>query len=381
MTTPPRRGRAALALAAALAAPLAAGCGRPARAAPAAAPALPPGEVQLKQVPDFVRIAPVEVSSEAPPTEATAKVAFDEGRVSRVGTPVSGRVVELRVQPGDRVRKGQPLLVIASPDAESAFADWIAARADAALADQNLDRQRRLLADQAVSQKEVLQAESDATKARAARARALARLQVLGIPPDDPARQPSRYLLRSPIDGVVVDRPASVGMEVRADSGTPIVTVADLSRLWVLADVFERDLASVVKGGHAEVRVAAWPGRTWEGKVSYVGDVVDPQTRTVKVRIEVENPDRKLKPEMFARVTLRGGAAEPSLAVPSQAVVSDGAASAVVVALGEGRFQRRIIEAGPERGGIVRVLSGLAPGERVVVDGAIYLSAAATGVE
>lgn len=381
MTPSPRRGRAALALAAALAASLAAGCGRPARAAAAAAPALPPGEVQLKQVPNFVKIAPVEVSSEAPPTEATAKVAFDEGRVSRVGTPVSGRVVELRVQPGDRVRKGQPLLVIASPDAESAFADWIAARADAALADQNLERQRRLLADQAVSQKEVLQAESDATKARAARARALARLQVLGIPPDEPARQPSRYLLRSPIDGVVVDRPASVGMEVRADSGTPIVTVADLSRLWVLADVFERDLASVVKGGHAEVRVAAWPGRTWEGKVSYVGDVVDPQTRTVKVRIEVENPDRKLKPEMFARVTLRGGAAEPSLAVPSQAVVSDGAASAVVVALGEGRFQRRIIEVGPERGGIVRVLSGLAPGERVVVDGAIYLSAAATGVE
>lgn len=379
MTPSNRRGAAALALAAVLAVPLASGCSRPARAAPA--PALPPGQVKLREVPDFVKVAPVEVSSDAGTTQATAKVAFDEGRVSRVGAPVSGRVVELRVQPGDHVRKGQPLLVIASPDAESAFADWIAARADAALAEKNLERQRRLLADQAVSQKEVQQAEGDATKARAARARALARLEVLGISPDDAGGKPSRYLLRAPLDGVVVERPASVGLEVRADSGTPLVTVADLSRLWVLADVFERDLGAVAKGGRAEVRVAAWPGRTWEGKVAHVGDVVDPQSRTVKVRIEVQNPDQKLKPEMFARVSLRGAPAEASLAVPSQAVLSDGAASAVVVALGDGRFERRTIEAGPERDGRVRVLSGLSPGERVVVDGAIYLSAAATGAE
>jgi RND family efflux transporter MFP subunit len=170
-------------------------------------------------------------------------------------------------------------------------------------------------------------------------------------------------------------------MEVRADTGAPIVTVADLTRLWVLADVFERDVGAVAAGARAEVRVAAWPGRVWEGKVTHVGDVVDPQTRTVKVRIEVLNPDQKLKPEMFARVALRGAPAAPSLAVPSQAVLSDGTGAAVVVALGDGRFERRTIEAGQERDGRVRILAGLAPGERVVVDGAIYLSAAATGVE
>jgi cobalt-zinc-cadmium efflux system membrane fusion protein len=119
----------------------------------------------------------------------------------------------------------------------------------------------------------------------------------------------------------------------------------------------------------------------FEGKVTYVGDVVDPQSRTVKVRVEVQNADQRLKPEMFARIALRGPAAGPALAVPSQAVLSDGALSAVVVALGDGRFERRTIEAGPERDGRVRVLAGLAPGERVVVEGAIYLSAAATGVE
>jgi cobalt-zinc-cadmium efflux system membrane fusion protein len=376
MNTRSVRRPAALALAAALAAALVSGCARPARASPPP-PALPPGEVKLQQVPDFVKVAAVELSSEGTPTDATAKVTFDEGRVSRVSTPVSGRVVELKVQPGDRVRRGQPLLVIASPDAESAFADWIAARADAALAERNLERQRRLLADQAVSQKEVLQAEGDATKARAGRARALARLEVLGISPDDPNARPSHYLLRAPLDGVIVERPATPGMEVRADGGTPLVTVADLSRLWVLADVFERDVGAVAKGGKAEVRVAAWPGRVWDGNIAYVGDVVDPQSRTVKVRVEVQNPDQKLKPEMFARVTLRGVETAPVVAVPSQAVLSDGAASAVVVALGEGRFQRRTVEAGPERDGHVRILAGLAPGERVVVDGAIYLSAAA----
>jgi cobalt-zinc-cadmium efflux system membrane fusion protein len=380
-TTSGSRGPAALALAAVLAAPLASGCGGPAHAAPAPPAALPPGQVRLQGVPDFVRIKEVEVSSEATPTEATGKVAFDEGRVSRVGAPVSGRILELRVQPGDHVRKGQPLVVIASPDAESAFADWIAARADAVLAEKNLERQRRLLADQAVSQKEVLQAEGDATKARAARARALGRLEVLGISPDDPNGRPSRYLLRSPIDGVVVERPANPGMEVRADSGASLVTVADLTRLWVLADVFERDVGSVTAGGRAEVRVAAWPGRVWQGKIAHVGDVVDPQTRTVKVRVEVQNPEQRLKPEMFARVTLSGGTAAQGLTVPAQAVLTDGAASAVVVALGDGRFERRTVEAGPERDGHVRILSGLAAGERVVVDGAIYLSAAATGVE
>jgi len=362
---------------------LASACGGRNAAQGAARPAPPPpGEVRLQTVPDFIRVAEVEISAESGLTEATGKVAFDEGRVSRVGTPVSGRIVELKVQPGDRVKRGQPLLVIASPDAESAYADWIAARADAALADKNLERQRRLFSDQAVSQKEVLQAEGDATKARAASARALARLEVLGMSPDAPAEaRPSRYLLRAPIDGVVVDRPANPGMEVRADAGTPLVTVADLSRLWVLADVYERDVASLSTGGRAEIRVAAWPGKVFEGKVTYVGDVVDPQSRTVKVRVEVQNPEQRLKPEMFARIALQGAAAGPALAVPSQAVLSDGTASAVVVALGDGRFERRTIEAGPERDGRVRILSGLAKGEHVVVDGAIYLSAAASGVE
>jgi cobalt-zinc-cadmium efflux system membrane fusion protein len=276
------------------------------------------------------------------------------------------------------VRKGDGLLVIASPDAQSAVADYVAAAADAEVAEKTLERQRRLYADRAVAYKEVLQAESDATKAAAALARAQGRLDVLGI---DPASAPraSRYLLRAPIDGVVVDRPANPGMEVRADTGTPLATVADLSRLWVLADVYERDLALVREGAEATVTVAGFPGRTFPGRVTHVGDLVDPATRTVKVRIDVQNPDRLLKPEMFARVTLRAPSGPGVLTVPSSAVLSDGQASAVVLSLGGGRFQKRTIESGPEQDGRVRVLSGLSQGDVVVVDGALFLRAAIDG--
>jgi membrane fusion protein, heavy metal efflux system len=358
---------------------LSAACGR-AAAVPPPAPERAPAEVRLGATPEFVKVAPVEAVAEPAVVAATGKVSFDEERVSRVASPVSGRVVELLARPGDRVRKGQGLAVIASPDAQSAIADWVAARADEAVAAKNLDRSRRLFADQAVPYKDVLLAESDATKAAAALARARGRLDVLGVDPaSDEAARAARFVLRSPIDGIVVERPAFPGMEVRPDSGVALVTVADLSRVWVLADVYERDLPRVAAGERAEVRVAAAPNRVHEGAVGHVGELVDPATRTVKVRVEVANPRLELKPEMFARVSLQGAAGAPALTVPSSAVLSDGAASAVVVASADGAYRRRTVELGPEQGGRVRVLSGLGAGERVVVDGALFLSAAIDG--
>lgn len=341
----------------------------------------PPGELRLASPPDFVQIAPAEALSEPGVIAATGKVSFDEERVSRVASPVSGRVVELLAHPGDRVRRGQGLLAVASPDAQSAFADYVAAVADRAVADRNLERQRRLLADDAVAYKDVLQAESDATKAAAAHARAAGRLEVLGIDPRSGPGGAARFVVRAPIEGIVVERPAFPGMEVRPDSGAPLATVADLSRLWVLADVYERDLGRVAAGQRATVRVAADPGRAFEGQVTHVGELVDPATRTVKVRIEVNNPGLALKPEMFARVAIQGSAPEgPALSVPSSAVLSDGDASSVVVATGEGRYQKRAVEVGGEQEGRVRILSGLVPGERVVVEGALFLKSAIDGL-
>ena len=350
-------------------------CSQPASPPPSSPPA-PPGEVRLRRLPEFVKVAPAEAVAEAGATPATGRVTFDEERVSRIASPVSGRVVDLLVHPGDKVRQGQGLLVIASPDAQSAVADYVAAVADEAVASRNLERQRRLFQDQAVSQKDVLQAESDATKAAAALARAGGRLEVLGIDPRSPDARTSRFVLRAPLSGVVVERPAFPGMEVRPDSGTPLVTVADLSRLWVMADVYERDLSRVARGQAASIRLAAAPGRTWQGRVAHVGELVDPATRTVKLRIEVDNPELALKPEMFARVIIQGAVPDrPVLGVPASALLSDGDGNAVVVAAGDGRYVKRSVEIGGEQDGRVRILSGLQPGEQVVVDGALFLKA------
>jgi membrane fusion protein, heavy metal efflux system len=340
----------------------------------------PPGELRLAEVPDFVKVGSVELATEASVTPATGKVGFDEERVSRIASPVSGRVVELLAHPGDRVKRGQGLLVIASPDAQAAVADHVAAESDLSVARRNLERVKRLFAEQAVPGKDVQQAEGDATKAAAALARAASRMEVLGINPAAPEAHGARFVLRAPIEGVVVERPAFLGMEVRPDSGTPLVTVADLTRLWVMADVYERDLGRVAVGQKATVRVASSPTRSWEGTVTHVGELVDPATRTVKLRIEVDNSRLELKPEMFARVMVKGtAAATPALSVPSSAVLSDGDSSAVVLAFGGGRFQKRTIEAGAEQDGRIRVMSGLTTGDQVVVDGALFLKSAIEG--
>lgn len=343
--------------------------------AKASEPPSNPGETHLSAPPPFLKIAAVTESTDSGVAAATGRVTFNEDRVSRVASPLNGRILELLVQPGDRVKKGQPLMVIASPDAQGAIADLIAAEADLSVARKNLERTRRLYADQAVPQKDVLQAEGDFTKAEAAVDRARGKLEVLGI---DPRQKTARFTLRAPIDGTCVERPATAGMEVRADAGAPLLTIADLGSLWVLADVYERDLGQVATGQAAAIRVPAYPSESFTGKVSHVGDLVDPQTRTVKLRVVVDNKEGRLKPEMFAKVMLSAAQVQGApkiLIVPAEAVLSDGEASAVIVARDGGRFQKRTIEVGAEQDGKVRILAGLSPGEKVVVEGALFIKA------
>jgi cobalt-zinc-cadmium efflux system membrane fusion protein len=173
----------------------------------------------------------------------------------------------------------------------------------------------------------------------------------------------------------VVEREALPGVEVRADTGSPLVTISDLDRVWVTADVYERDLAAVRGGQTAQVNVASYPGESFPALIEHVGDVVVAQSRTVKVRLAAENRDHKLKPEMFARVVLPLAGPAAAVTVPDNAVLSDGAANVVIVAMGDGKFAKRRVEVGSDLGGRLSVLSGLRPGERVVVEGALFLKA------
>lgn len=333
------------------------------------------GAVVLPEQAPQRKFLKIETVGELPSSEvvsATGKVSFDEDRTSRVSSPVSGRVTQLLVKPGDEVKTGQGLLVVASPEIQSAQSDLVKALSDRDLAERNHERVQRLAEERAASQKDLTQAQQDLIKARAEVERARSRLRVLGVG----QKSSSSFTLRAPIDGTVTDRTVLVGTEVRADQATPLLTISNLNRVWVLADIYEQDLSLVQKGAKVSVKVPAYPGESFEGEVAHVGNVVDATSRTVKLRCVLENPDGKLKPEMFATINIRDTGNRKLLAVPQSAVIS-GAVDEVIVAEAGGRFRARRVTLGPEvvrpDGRWVRIVAGLNGGEKVVTRGSLLL--------
>jgi cobalt-zinc-cadmium efflux system membrane fusion protein len=328
-----------------------------------------------------LRVEPVREEDVDDALVASARVAFDEARVARVFSPVTGRVVRVLAQPGQHVAKGAPLLALASPDVGTAFADSVKAKADLVAAEHELARGRDLFQEHAGSRKDLEAAEASFRKARAEVDRAEQKTRLFSSGTWDDVTQ--EYKLRSPIEGEVVSRAVTAGLEVQGQwsgAGSPVelFTVGALDPLWVVGDVYEVDLPHVRNGLPLEVRVPAFPDRTFRGRIEWVSDVLDPLTRTAKIRCAVENPGRVLRPEMapILSISLPG---RHHVGVPRAALLRLGDDTVVFVAAedsrdGEVAFTRRKViagEAGPR--GVVPVLDGLAAGERVVVSGAIFL--------
>jgi cobalt-zinc-cadmium efflux system membrane fusion protein len=325
-----------------------------------------PGSAPL----DFIKVETVAETAGATSASLPGRVSFDEDHTQRVASPIDGRAVSILVKLGDRVRAGQPLIELSSPNVGTLQADAQKAISDLALAQKALDRVHKLEGEGAVAEKEVAQAETDFRKAKSDSARTAVQLKALGVSPTDPAVNAA---LHSQIAGVVVDRNVLVGQEVRADQASPLLTISSLDTVWVLADAYEQDLSLVAEGDAVTVRVPAYPGESFPGKVGHVGDVVDPTTRTVKVRCIVDNKAHRLKPEMFAKVDVLNSAGHKIILVPAQAVLNDGDKSIVIVASEGNVFRARRVEVGPEVEGKVRLLGGLRPGEKIVTDGAIFM--------
>ena len=301
------------------------------------------------------------------------KVQFDEDRVARVLAPLSGQVVDLQVKLGDPVRKGQALCVLSSRDAAAAAGEHIESRKDLELAEKNASMTEDLFEHQAASKMALQQAESDLAKARARVARTEEALRVLGLAvQDDVTSFNGRVPIRAPIAGVVIERRVTDGQFAPAD-GTPLMTVANLDAVWVIGDLFERDLRLVRRGQPAIVTTSAYPGERFEGRVNYISESIDPASRTAKVRVSVTNPGGRLKPEMYAAVALAVAGDERAPHVPTDAVFTENGRSFVYVELAPGRFTRRSVEVAPGEGPSRRVLNGLRIGERIVVDGALLL--------
>lgn len=315
-------------------------------------------------------IAVVGSRSERLVANLAAQLVPNEDRTVRVSSPVTGRVRALDAIPGTFVRPGSSLARIVSGDLAQAVSDLAKANAVKASAEANLTRTRDMYDHQVASRKDLEQAETDAAQARAEALRARARIEQLGSASGGISGE---YVLRSPIAGEVIERNANPGMEVRSDLGTTLFTVSDLSTLWLTANLFQKDLGNVHPGARLVFHTDAAPGRTFEARVTYVSNALDPSSRTAVLRATLPNADHALKTMETGDAQLYVRDAQPSLIVPTRAIVTHGDASVVFVEIAPKRFVRRTVRVGDDDGESTVILSGLRPGERVVVDGSILL--------
>lgn len=317
---------------------------------------------QAQRLPDYVDVA--------------GRVQADPTRVVRVYPPVGGRLVSVDIRPADRVAQGQVLAVLASSDVAAARAAYRQAQADAHVKQQGVERSRLLYEHNVIALRDYQQAQADAAIASAALESATERLALLDV---DTTSSSDQLAVRAPRAGVVTDVTAAPGEYAKSlDNANPLCIIADLTTIWVVGDVYEKDLASMRVGDWADVLVSAYPGEPWKGRINAISNIVDTTTRSVKIRLVLANPGLRLKPDMFATIrVLRSVRSVP--VVPQTAILREGTSAYLFVRTSPGHFERRLVTLGRDiNNGQVEVTSGLAPGETVLIEGAELLRAAAT---
>jgi len=350
---------------------------------PSAANQVPSGEVWLsaeQMESSQIAAAPVALSHVEVELSASGRVAFDDLHVAHVFSPVTGRVAQILAHPGQRVAMGTPLLTLQSPEVGSALSDVVKAKADLAAANRELKRQRELFDAQASAEKDLEQAQNAFDHARAELTRARKRAELFRRYGLDEVTQ--QFALRSPIAGEVIARNVNPGTDLSGQysggSAIELFTIGSVDTVWILADVFEADMARVQPGAAVTVSVVAYPGKIYQGHVDWISGSLDPVSHTIKVRCAIRNPQRELKPEMYATVSIGVQGAE-SLAIPRSAILRVGDHTVVFVETGVTengmlRFTRRPVRVDEAvSGDVLPVLSGVAAGDTVVVEGAVQL--------
>ncbi|MDX2089572.1 MAG: efflux RND transporter periplasmic adaptor subunit [Kofleriaceae bacterium] len=315
-----------------------------------------------------LRIAALEARDVRRAIEAPARVEADPARIARITPPLPGRVVQLLVRFGDPVTVNQPLLTMDSPELVSAQTDLLNARSRLAQAARDQARMEDLARQGIAPRADLEEAQTNHDIARADVERSVQRLRLLGMN----AAQVGRALtLRAPIAGRVVEYHVAAG-EFHSDLSQSLMTIADLSQVWIVVDVPEKDIARVHQGMHASAELAAYPGEQFAGEVLFVGELLDPETRSLPVRIRFENPDGRLHPGMFGRVTFEE-TARPEIIVPQSAIVLMGDASYVFVETAPWSFERRRVVPGDPVQNETTITDGLRAGERIVIANAVLL--------
>jgi cobalt-zinc-cadmium efflux system membrane fusion protein len=305
----------------------------------------------------------------------TGAVAYNAFKTTPVITQVGGPVSRILVVPGQHVAAGQPMLEVSSPDYSQLLDSYLKAADSFRLASKNYARAVDLFQHHANAERDVEQAESDRNQAQADLNAADQGMRILGIKnPGDLAKAPAsaQIPVLAPIGGQVVERLVSPGQVVQAGQ-TQAFTISDLSSVWVLANVYQADLAFINSGDDVIVQTDAYPN-TFHGRISYVSPSLDPNTRTLQARVVVDNPGEKLKKDMYCNVTVTAGSISNAIAVPDSAVLrDDNNQPFVYVATGANQFGRRDVEIGQGQNGQTQILKGISVGEKVVGDGSLFL--------
>ena len=327
----------------------------------------------------FIKVEAVEALPEPLLDPLSARIAYDENHTARVSSPIAGRVTRIFVEPGDRVVTGQPLLLVDSPEFAAATADVAKSRADLQFKRQSYTRARESFDAGVIPRRDLDNAQSDLRQAEAESERSLMRLRNLDSAAG--STRESGYVLRARISGVVSERTANPGMEVRPDAPNPLFVVTDPAHLWVIVDLPERNLGALHAGQGVEVEVDAYPHQRFPARVAAVAEVLDPATRRVQVRCVLDNPQRLLKPEMYARVTPLADTLEKLPRIPNSALLTAGLYSFIFVEKETGVFEKRQVTLGLQGRSESYVKQGLAGGERVVTAGALLLNSELAGVD
>jgi cobalt-zinc-cadmium efflux system membrane fusion protein len=362
---------------------MAASCHKSQAASEPAGPQPPPGEVWLtaQQVKDAkIEVQPVAEQNVDDTILASGRVALEDLRSGHVFTPVTGRVVKITAQLGQRVKKGDPLATIESPDIGNAVSDVHKAEADLIAAEHDFKRKKDLFEQKAGSAADEEAAEDNWRKAKAEVERARQKAFLLRAGNVDMVTQ--TYTLPSPIDGEVLAMNINPGTEVQGQytggATQELFTIGEIDKVWVLGEIYEMDLSRVLVGAAAAVTVVAYKDKVFDGKVDWVSGVLDPNTRTARIRCTFDNPDRLLRPEMYATIQI-SVAQTKALAIPRSALLRLGEYKVVFVEIGEGdghvRFERLPIDVDEgEASQWLEVKHGLEAGQKIVVSGAILLS-------
>ena len=322
-----------------------------------------------------VQVVTVEPSKLTRTLRLTGAVAYNAFNTTPVITQVGGPVARILVVPGVRVQRGQPLLEVSSPDYSLLLASYLKAKDAFRVADKNYDRAKDLFEHHAIADRDLLQAESDRIQARADLSAAEQGMKILGIPkPEDLEKSPisAQIPLLAPISGEIVERLVSPGQVLQAGT-TQAFTISDMSTVWVLANIYQGDLAYVKNGDPATITTDSYPDK-FSGKISFLSPALDPTTRTLQARIVVDNPGGKLKKDMYCVATITAGTIANAIAVPDSSILRDDENQPFVyLAAGSNQFGRQQVEIGQSENGKTQILKGLSPGEKVVGNGSLFL--------